>query len=76
MTKQEIEEQLKKLGLSEGSWNIKEPGQEIPAGDLFKTHVELIQKIEALLEEELKKSRDQLADLNIALNKAKYGSGG
>ena len=75
MTTAELEEQLKALGIEVGSWKIKEPGKFVSAGDLFKKQEELLLKIQGLLETQLKQDQATLADLHVALNKAKFGSG-
>lgn len=75
MTVQELEEQLKALGIDVGSWKLKEPGQFTPAGDLFKQQEAVLLKIQGLLEKQLTQDQATLADLHIALNKAKFGSG-
>lgn len=75
MTISDLEEQLKALGIDVGSWKIKEPGKTVPAGDLFKKQEEVLLKVQSLLEKQLKQDQATLADLHIALNKAKFGSG-
>ncbi len=77
MTIKDLEEKLKQLGIKTGTWTDKpsDPEASIPAGDVFKKQEEALLNISALLESQLKQDQSKLADLHIALNKAKYGSG-
>ncbi len=71
---EEIRKKLREAGIPIGGWTETTEGEvESP---LLKRQGEALQKIEVLLERQIKSDQEKIAELHAIMQRAKHGGGG